>query len=246
MKLPPYDWWRTVFYLIPVLAGATIVCGTASLLSTLVDPSGDAAHRWARRWGRVILRVTGVRLRVSGVALPDRGAGCVFVANHSSFFDIPVLFAALPFQVRLMAKAALGRVPFIGWHLRRAGHLLVDRARPGAAILKRMQRMVRHGASLVVFPEASRTSDGRVGRFKGGIFLLAIENGLPIVPVTIVGTRRVLPKGRLMATPADVEVILHDPVATTSLNRDDARALAERVQATVAASTSPDVKTASG
>jgi 1-acyl-sn-glycerol-3-phosphate acyltransferase len=96
-----------------------------------------------------------------------------------------------------------------------------------------MQRLIGEGASLMVFPEASRTSDGTMRPFKGGIFLLAIENRLPVVPVTVVGSRIVMPKGRLMVCPATVQVILHEPVPTKDLGRADARALAERVRSII-------------
>jgi 1-acyl-sn-glycerol-3-phosphate acyltransferase len=235
VTLPSYHWWRTVFYLIPAVTLYTVVCGIPSLLSTFIDRRGHIAHRWARRWASLILGTTGVTVERLGAALPAEGASAVFVVNHASIYDIPVLFTALPCQLRIIAKAALGRVPFIGWHLNRAGHVLVDRSKPGAAIFKRMRRMVTHGASLIVFPEGSRSADGTVGRFKGGMFLLAIESGLPIVPVSLINMRAVMPKGRLTVCPAHARVVIHPPVVTAGLTRDDARALATEVQRIVAA-----------
>lgn len=238
MRIPPYHWWRTVFYLIPAVTLFTIACGIPSLLSTLIDRRGHMAHRWARRWARLILATTGVTVERAGAALPAPATSVVFVVNHASIYDIPVLFTALPCQLRIIAKAALGRVPFIGWHLNLSGHMLVDRSRPGAAIFKRMRRMARHEASLIVFPEGSRSSDGSVGRFKGGMFLLAIESGLPIVPVSLSNMRAVMPKGRLMVCPAHARVVIHPPVPTAGLTRDDARALAIEVQRIVASGVS--------
>jgi len=162
--------------------------------------------------------------------LPPASESCVFVVNHASFYDVPIMFAALPRQLRLMAKAALGRVPFIGWHLMRGGHVLVNRTNPGAGIFKRMQRMARAGASLMVFPEGGRSDDGVVGKFKGGIFLLAIENGLRVVPISLDGSRLVMPKGRFSVHPARVVVTIHPPIATKGLTRDDARTLAAQAQ----------------
>ena len=230
MKLPPFHWWRTVFFLIPVIGIATVVLGAMSLVIGLVDRRGGATHQCAQWWGRFILWVSGVRIEMPGRPLPTPGTSVIFVANHSSIYDTPILFSALRHQLRVMAKATLAFVPFIGWHLARSGHLLVNRKNPGASIFKKMQRMIGEGASLMVFPEASRTSDGRMKPFKGGIFLLAIESGLPIVPISVAGSRVVMPKGRLMVCPATVQVILHDPVPTKGLTRRDARALAERVQ----------------
>lgn len=234
MTPPPFHWWRTVFFLIPIIGLATIVLGTVSLIGGLVDGTGRFPHRCAQWWARWILATTGVRVARSGAALPSETESAIFVSNHASFYDIPILFTAVPRQLRIMAKAALGHVPFIGWHLRRAGHLLVDRTNPGASIFKKMRRLVTQGASLIVFPEGSRTRDGRVGRFKGGVFLLAIETGLPIVPITVVGSRAVMPAGRLMTCPADVEVVVHEAIATSGLTREDARGLSERVREVIA------------
>jgi len=230
VSVPPFRWWWTVLVLVPAIAAYTIILGTASLIGGLFDGSGFWAHRCAQVWAKLILVTSGVRIDRRGAPLPPAGESCIFVANHSSFYDVPILFTALPRQLRLMAKAALGYVPFIGWHLLRSGHLLVNRKNPGAAIFKRMQRMARSGASLLVFPEASRTIDGTMKRFKGGIFLLAIEHGLPIVPVSVSGSRIVMPKRRFMVLPATVVVTVHAPIATRGLARDDARALAERVR----------------
>jgi 1-acyl-sn-glycerol-3-phosphate acyltransferase len=233
VRPPPFDWWRTVFVLLPAIATYTIVLGILSLASTLVDRRGRFAHRCAQWWSRAILGTTGVTIDRRG-SLPASDTGCVFVANHSSFYDIPILFAAIPRQLRIVAKAALGRLPFIGWHLRWAGHLLIDRQHPGAGVLKRMRRMTAQEASLIVFPEGSRTIDGQLLRFKGGVFLLAIESGVPIVPISISGSRTVMPKGRFMVHPARVRVTVHDLIPTSGLTREDARTLADRVRAIVA------------
>jgi 1-acyl-sn-glycerol-3-phosphate acyltransferase len=229
VSLPPFHWWRTVVVLIPALATYTIVLGTVSLVAGLLDRRGNWPHDVARLWAWLIVKTTGVRVRRTGEPLPPAARSAVFVANHASFYDIPIVFNALPRQLRLMAKASLLYVPFIGWHLHRSGHVLVDRTKPGATIFKRMQRMARSGASLLVFPEGGR-NQGALQPFKRGIFLLAIEHRLPVVPVTILGSRDVMPKGRLMATPAEVRVIVHEPIPTEALGREDARPLAARVE----------------
>ena len=157
----------------------------------------------------------------------------VFASNHQSIYDIPIVFASVPVQLRIIAKASLGSFPFLGWHLQRTGHLLVDRKNPGAGVLKKMARLVGGARSLIVFPEGTRSTDGRVGRFKGGTFLLAIDNDLPIVPVSIARSRFVMLKGRLMTCPGDVVLTVHAPIPTAGVSREQARELADRVRAIV-------------
>jgi 1-acyl-sn-glycerol-3-phosphate acyltransferase len=137
--------------------------------------------------------------------------------------------------MRIIAKASLGRFPFLGWHLQRAGHLLVDRENPGAGVLKKMQRMIAQQASLIIFPEGTRSIDGVVGRFKGGVFLLAIDSQLPVVPVSVSGSRHVMQKGRLMTCPGHVRVTVHAPIETSGMTRADARGLSARVHQVVSA-----------
>jgi 1-acyl-sn-glycerol-3-phosphate acyltransferase len=237
MQLPPYHWWRTVFFLIPAISLYTIVLGTLSVVSSLLDRRGRFAHWCARAWSRLILITTGVRVDVRFRAPLAPEASYIFASNHQSIYDIPIIFASIPQQLRIVAKASLGRFPFLGWHLRWTGHLLVDRERPGPAILKKMAHLVHDGASLIVFPEGTRSVDGQVAPFKGGLFLLAIDSGLPIVPVSVAHSRHVMLKGRLMTCPGRVTLTVHEPIPTSQLSRTDARALAERVRAVVV----PDV-----
>ena len=233
MNVPPWHWWRTVFYLIPAIGIYTIVLGTISLLSSFVDRSGDFAHKCARAWGWLILKTTGVHVTVRGLDVLDTGRSYVFASNHQSIYDIPIVFASLPVQLRFIAKDSLGSFPFLGWHLRWTGHLLVNRQNPGAGILKKMSRLIGGARSLIVFPEGTRSVDGAVARFKGGSFLLAIDAGLPVVPISIAGSRFVMRKGRLMTCPGDVRITVHDPIVTAGISRGDARELAERVRAVV-------------
>ena len=240
MTLPSYHWWRTVFFLIPVIAIYSIVLGTVSVLSTVSDRSGRFAHRCARLWSRLILATTGVQVEVTGLEHLTPGTTYVFVSNHQSIFDIPVVFWAVPYQVRIIAKRSLGSVPFLGWHLRRTGHLLVDRRHPDApGILQRWRQLLGDGLSLIIFPEGTRSADGRVARFKAGSFLLAMEAKLPIVPLSITGTRFVMRKGFLTARPGHVRLTVHPPVSTVgSPERPDtraARSLGTRVRAVIEA-----------
>ena len=239
MQVPSFHWFRTVFFLIPCISVYTIVLGTLSILSTFVDRRGHAAHWCARTWSWLILATTGVDVQLVGLERVKPGETYVFTSNHQSIYDIPVIFASLPFQLRIIAKESLGHVPFLGWHLRRAGHLLVDRSNPDrAGILNRWRRLVADRMSLIIFPEGTRSADGRVGTFRGGSFLLALEAGLTVVPISISGSRRVMPKGRVTTRPGRVTVVVHEPVAAPKIDEPtvaDARALAAKIEAIVRA-----------
>ena len=237
MRIPPYHWWRTVFYLIPAITIYTIVLGAASIVSSLFDRRGYFAHGCARAWSWLILKTTGVRVAVDGLERLTPGATYIFVANHQSHYDTPIIFSSLPFQLRIIAKESIAKFPVLGWHLRRGGHLFVDRKHPDrGGILKRWRALVSEGLSLITYAEGTRSPDGHVARFKAGSFLLAIQAGLPIVPLAVVGTRRVMPKGRLRTEPADVGLIVHDPIQPPALDApttQDAKILADRVRAIV-------------
>lgn len=228
---------RTVFFLIPLIGIYTVVLGVLSVGSSFVDRSGYFAHRCARAWAWLILATTGVEVDVEGLEHLEPGRTYVFVANHQSIYDIPVIFWWVPFQLRIIAKESLGSFPMLGAHLRRTGHMLVDRRRPNRrSVFGWASALSSKGLSLIVFPEGTRSADGHVGVFKGGSFYLAMQAGLPIAPLSIVGSRHVMRKGRLTTRPGRVRLIVHAPIATTAQEdppTTEVRALASRARAVV-------------
>lgn len=228
---------RTVLFLIPAIGIYTVVLGILSIGSSYFDRRGYFAHHCARLWSWLILATTGVEVEVQGLERLERGKTYVFVSNHQSIYDIPVLFWWLPFQLRIIAKESLGRFPMLGPHLKRTGHMLVDRSRPDPkGVFDWANALTSKGLSLIVFPEGTRSPDGRVGIFKGGSFYLAMQAGLPIVPLSMIGSRHVMRKGELTTKPGHVTLIVHEPIVTIA-NSDpptrDVRALANRVRAVV-------------
>ena len=183
-----------------------------------------------------------MRVDVAGLERLIPGRSYLFVANHQSIYDIPILFWSLPYQLRIIAKESLGRFPFLGWHLRRTGHMLVDRKRPDrAAIFSWASQLTLTGLSLIVFPEGTRSRNGRVGRFKGGGFYLALEGGMPVVPVSVIGSRHVMLKGRLATYPGRVRLVVHDPIDMSELSDTDPKGFAERVRQIIAPDAASDV-----
>ena len=231
-----------MLFLIPAISVYTLVLGTLSIVSSLFDRRGFFGHWCARTWSRLILVTTGVRVEVTGLEQLQPGRTYVFVSNHQSIYDIPILFHSLPFQLRIIAKASLGRFPILGWHLQRTGHMLVDRRRPDRArIFSWASRLTANGLCLIVFPEGTRSADGRVGGFKPGSFIVALEAALPVVPISVVGSRHVLLKGRLATYPGRVRVVVHGPNDTVAMNGGDPRALADRVRLAIAPDAESDL-----
>jgi len=189
-----FSYLRSLLFTNLLIYFYTAVCGTLSLLSSLFDSSGRWQHAFARVWSWLILTTSGIRTRVEGIENLDPRQTAIYCANHQSAMDIPILFVNLPVQFRFVAKRSLFNMPFMGWHLRRSGHIPVDRKRPREAMksMDEAAAKIRAGSSVILFPEGHRSRDGKIGPFKSGSFYLAIQSGVPIVPITLNGTRAVL------------------------------------------------------
>lgn len=226
--------WRLRAFLVtdPLIILATALMGTLSLVVSVFDRSGRAQLAVARRWGRMLLAIVGVKVRVEGGERLSPGAAYVFVANHLSYMDIPVLFACLPVKIRFLAKKSLFWVPFLGFHLKRAGHIPVDRGNTRASLktLAQAARRVREGGiSVLIFPEGGR-SPGAMREFKEGAAYVAIKAGVPAVPVGLVGTRQVLPMDSLLPRGGHVTLRVGEPFPTEGLKAHDHEALTRRLQ----------------
>ncbi len=214
----------------------TVVCGTASLIGSVFDAQGRWQHASARIWSWLILRTSGIRVRVEGLENLHPQEATIYCVNHQSAMDIPVLFLSLPVQFRFAAKRSLFNLPFMGWHLRRSGHIPVDRDKPREAMksMKKAAQEIREGKSVLLFPEGHRSRDGRLLPFKAGSFYIAILAGVPIVPITINGTPNVLKPDTYHVRAGQTEMIIHPAVSTQGLNLRDAEKLSEQVKAIIA------------
>ena len=213
----------------------TIVMATLSLALWPFDRTGALQHWCARTWCRLVAFTIFARLRVYGVEKVEPNRPYVYMANHSSLIDTPALFACLPYPFRIMAKKGLFWVPFMGWHLWTAGHFAIERgdARKTAKSIRKVIEGVKAGKSLAVFPEGTRTPDGRLQEFKSGAFRIAVRAGVPIVPVTIRGSFRLLPKTTLAPRPGVVDVVIGTPIDTREYNEKSLSALIERTRVAI-------------
>jgi 1-acyl-sn-glycerol-3-phosphate acyltransferase len=217
---------RAILFADPLIVLATIAMGTLSLITSLFDASGNAQHKVARAWARMLIAFGGLRVRVEGLEKIDPDRAYVFASNHLSYMDTPVVIAHIPVQFRFLAKKGLFRIPFIGYHLKRAGHIPVNRgdARASLRTMSDTARIVRErGVSVLVFPEGGR-SPAQLREFKEGAAYIAIKAGVPAVPVALVGTRDSLPMNSVLVRPAAVTLHIGDPIPTANLaTRDHGR-----------------------
>ncbi len=206
----------------PVEVLVTIVFSVTAVLLTPLAPSGRPGLYLARLWARILLAVAGVRFRVEGVETLDCSNSYVVMANHESLADIPAIMAALPSRLggRILAKESLFKVPFLGWAMRSLGFLPVDRTNRSTApeLFQKALGKASVGNSLILYPEETRTRDGRLLPFQRGGFLIALKAGLPILPVGIEGARILLPPGGKAIRPCTVLTVrIGDPIPTAGL-----------------------------
>ena len=233
LKWKLWNTWHALF-----LAGWSVLWMTLAICARVVTGSSETALRWARtRWSPGLCWASGVTVEVEGLENVDASKPCVFVVNHQSMFDIPALFVALPVNLHFIAKKELLHVPFLGWYMRAAGMLPVDRKNGPEAVtlLQRAAERVAGGESVLAFAEGTRSRTGVIGPFKKGAFMLAIRAQVPVIPVAIEGARKALPPDGFGVRPETIRVRLGAPIATAGLGADDRDDVMERAHRAVVA-----------
>ena len=225
------------FFKLAAIGIVTVPAALATFLFGSFDPYGKRVYGISEFWAWAILRIAGVSFKVHGLNQLSVKQPYIFMVNHQSNIDIPLLVQALPgFQLRWIAKKELLWVPFFGWAMWAAKHIAVDRSdrSDALAVLAKARRQIDHGISIVVFPEGTRSSDGHLLPFKRGGFLLAVKTKMPIVPVTINGTGRILPKGDWRIERGEIEITVGKPISMENYRPGTIRQLAAEVYGRVA------------
>ncbi len=223
---------RTAGIILYVLL-AIIVFGTMTIVASFLDQKGIWPHIVARYWARSILFVSRTRVQITGLSHIDPDRPYIFMPNHTSNFDIPVLLSHLPVQFRWLAKAELFKFPLFGYAMKRAGYISIDRSNRKSAFesLEQAAAAIRNGKSVMIFPEGTRSRDYTIHEFKKGGFVLAIKSGVPIVPVIIHGTWRIMSKNGLMIRPGNVLLEILEPIQTSEYTLPQKDQLIERLRA---------------
>ena len=237
---------QTLRYLLAITI-LTVWHGGAVIVSALLrvkHREGGVYDRAQRRWGRGMLRWTGVQVRVEGGEKLS-SAPAVYIANHASFIDIWALLQELPGTVRFVFKKEMNRIPVLGLAMRSMQHIPIDRKNLSAAFAAYEEAavLIRGGISAVVFAEGTRSRDGKLHTFKKGPFVLAIAAGVPVIPVLCEGTFAALPKGSMTPRRGRVTLRIGDPIPTTGLSYDDRNPLSQSARAQLVAMGAEPVET---
>jgi 1-acyl-sn-glycerol-3-phosphate acyltransferase len=218
--------FRTFFFSIVVVID-TIVSAFSVMAIGIFNPYSKIATHILKNWARILVWAAGIKLEVVGKENIQQGTSYVVVSNHQSHMDIPTVLTAIPLAIRIISKKELFKIPVFGWGMRAAGILEIDRANRKKAIetLKRAEEIIRQNQlSILAFPEGTRSPDGKIHPFKKGPFILALNSQYAILPVSISGTRNILPKKKLKIKSGKVRVQIHSPINTLELKlnkRDD-------------------------
>src|SRR6266536_5756178 len=223
---------RSYFVFDPLIWLYTVLFGIASIPFGLFDKDGSILHAFASAWAKLIMKTIGSRVRVTGLEKIDTSRTHVYAVNHASAMDIPVLYACLPFQFRIVHKKDLLSYPIVGGHLKRSGQVCVDQQHPARSVasIRSAFKTLKGGMPLVIFPEGGRTSDGHIQPFLPGAFFLAIKAQVDVVPIALVGTYELLPMDTYHIKPRQLKMRIGDPIATAGLTLRDLESLSARVQ----------------
>ncbi len=226
------------------IAISTVGLSMLAFITFPFDRDGNIVHHYARWWAKIQLLVSGVRVKVWGLGHIGKEPSYVYMANHQGSFDIFALLSCLPVQFRWIAKKELFSIPVLGWAMGAANYISIDRSGKRQALesIERAAGKIRGGVSVVIFPEGTRSRDGSIQPFKRGGFTLALKSGVPIIPITIDGSRDVMPRDSMRVRPGEIRVTIDRAIETTLYSLKERDVLMERVKETLEGNIATDGK----
>lgn len=230
-----FPFYRPLLFL--CIALITSILGAVLMPASYIFPGGWRTYWIGTLWARIILRLSCISIAVNGRHHIDPRRSYIVMSNHQSHYDVLALVTTLPLQLRWVIKKELRTIPVFGLGCERLGHIYIDRSNPEKArqSLKTAEDKIRNGASITFFPEGTRSPDGNLLPFKKGGFVIALATQTPILPVTITGSRRILPKKSLRVVPGKITVMIHEPVSISRYTNDTKESLIKHVRSCIEA-----------
>ncbi|MBI3896270.1 MAG: 1-acyl-sn-glycerol-3-phosphate acyltransferase [Acidobacteria bacterium] len=232
MLRTPLRWIRSFLFSIPLILVFTVILGSIGYVASLTNRQGKILESCRRLWARLILAASFVRVTTTGLSKIDFLQTYLLCSNHLSYLDPPVILASVKKPVCFLAKQSLFAIPFLGWVMRKAGDVPLNREDPrqASASLEKAVERIREGISIIVFPEGTRSRDGQLQPFLSGAFRLAIETQIPVLPLAICGTREALPPDSLYFRGGHVQLLVGEPIPTRGMMKQDRDRLAEQTR----------------
>lgn len=222
------------FYLISVIVN-TFILGIIVIFISFFDKRGTIVHYVGRFWSLLNIYLSGTQVKIRGKEKIDTRRSYIVMSNHQSLFDVWALIGKIPLQIRWIVKKEIRKVPVFGYALERMGHIYIDRGNRTDAYagLNEAARRVKEGTSVIIFPEGTRSKDGRLQQFRLGGAVIALRSGVSILPVTVNGGRFALRKGTLDLLPGKMEIIVGDEIDPKNFGEDDREELIEMARSTI-------------
>lgn len=219
----------------PVLVITTIITAITVMIGCTFGNHKFWGYVPPKYWSKIVCRVALCKIVVKGTEKLDKNASYVFTPNHQSAFDIFLIYGYLGYNIKWVQKHTLRRIPFVGKASEMAGHVFVNQSSLKSMIetIKKAKEELQDGVSMVIFPEGSRTSDGKMGKLKKGAFIIAKEMNLPVVPITLNGPFNVMKIHTYLICPGTMELIIHDPIPTEGLSDEDIPVLIEKTKESI-------------
>ena len=197
-----------------LIALFSIIIATGVIITSPIDYRGKITFVFSKVFSKVILLIAGVRVNTHGKELLDKKENYIFISNHQSYFDIPILMQAVPNNLRFIYRSSLTRIPIFGWGMYLSGYISINRDNPRKAIksLRKASERIKKEISVVIFPEGTRSSDGELGVFKRGMFVFAEEANVKLVPTSIGGSYKILPRNKFNISSGRVNVVFSKPI----------------------------------
>jgi 1-acyl-sn-glycerol-3-phosphate acyltransferase len=222
------------FYLVFLILNTIAVCLTIIIISPF-DKKGNTVHYIGKFWSLLNIFLSGTRLTIRGKEKINTNLTHIVMSNHQSLFDVWALIGKIPLQIRWIVKAEIRKIPIFGYTLERMGHIYVDRKKRAAAYisLETAAEKIKNGTSVIIFPEGTRSNDGHLLKFRMGGIILALKSGVPILPVTVNGSRFVLPRNTLALMPGKIEVVVGDMIDASTYDENNKNELMEKIRSAI-------------
>lgn len=222
------------FYLVFLILNTIAVCLTIIIISPF-DKKGNTVHYIGKFWSLLNIFLSGTRLTIRGKEKINTNLTHIVMSNHQSLFDVWALIGKIPLQIRWIVKAEIRKIPIFGYTLERMGHIYVDRKKRAAAYisLETAAGKIKNGTSVIIFPEGTRSNDGHLLKFRMGGIIMALKSGVPILPVTVNGSRFVLPKNTLALMPGKIEIVVGDMIDASTYDENNKNELMEKIRSAI-------------